>query len=452
MITSRWTPLKDHPEQIRLCQSRARFKVVHAGRRSGKTEITGKRLMVLRAMTCHDISSPFYSEFIDPRFFIGAPTVSQVKRIYWSDIKKLIPDKFKVGKPNESTLTIHLVNGAELCLLGMDRPERAEGSPWDHCLLDEIGNMKPDTWSEHIRPALSDRRGGCDFVGVPEGRNHYYDITEKAKQKKAEAEALGEQSEWDVFWWPSEDILDEDEIISAREDLDELTYEQEYRGSFVNFSGRAYYPFDEKVHCHPLVYDPKGDLIFCYDFNTSPGVAVVCQEMLMPNTGVAGTGIIGEVYIEAASNTEIVTNRLINDWRYHLGRIFVYGDYTGGALKTSSLLGSDWEIAKRLLRQHFGTDRTFFRLKPNPPERVRVNSVNSRLMSTRGIVRMALDPSKAPKTKRDFEGVVVVKGGSGELDKISNKKYTHLTDAVGYYIWHEFPVTRTWEPLEKYWK
>jgi hypothetical protein len=36
-LTARWTPLKPHPEQLRLINSTARFKVVPAGRRSGKT-------------------------------------------------------------------------------------------------------------------------------------------------------------------------------------------------------------------------------------------------------------------------------------------------------------------------------------------------------------------------------------------------------------------------------
>ena len=40
-LTPRWTAMRDHAEQIRLIRSLARFKVVPAGRRSGKTEIVG---------------------------------------------------------------------------------------------------------------------------------------------------------------------------------------------------------------------------------------------------------------------------------------------------------------------------------------------------------------------------------------------------------------------------
>ena len=66
---------------------------------------------------------------------------------------------------------IPLKNGAQIWVVGLDRPERIEGTPWDGGVLDEYGNMRANAWPEHIRPALSDRGGWCDFTGVPEGRN-----------------------------------------------------------------------------------------------------------------------------------------------------------------------------------------------------------------------------------------------------------------------------------------
>ena len=44
----------------------------------------------------------------------------------------------------------------------------------------EYGNMKLEAWGANVRPALSDRKGWCDLIGVPEGRNHYYDTALKA--------------------------------------------------------------------------------------------------------------------------------------------------------------------------------------------------------------------------------------------------------------------------------
>jgi hypothetical protein len=386
---------------------------------------------------------------------VAAPTRDQVKRIYWNDLKALSPKKYLSRAPNESQLSLSYITGAELFCLGMDRPERVEGTPWDWGLLDEIGNMKKETWPAHVRPSLSDRKGGCDFIGVPEGRNHYYDLYRKAKKRKAEALAKGLETTWDTFWWPSRDILPPEEIFEAQQDLDEVTFDQEYNASFVNYSGRAYYAFQESFHCARLEYDRYADLIFALDFNVAPGVAVVLQEQVLPTTRAAmsGTGVIGEVYIPRNSNTELVANKLVNDWGRHKGRVFVYGDYTGGTSKSSSLMGSDWEIVKRILRAHYGVDKCYFRVKLNPRERDRVNSVNSRLLALDGKVRLMVDAGRAPNVVRDFESVALIEGGSGELDKRSNPDLTHMTDAIGYYIWQEYPLSRLWEPIkERFWK
>ena len=47
---------------------------------------------------------------------------------------------------------------------------------------------------------------------------------------------------------------------------------------------------------------------------------------------------------------------------------------------------------------------------------------------------------KAPNVVKDFEGVTLLKGGSGELDKAASPALTHVSDAIGYYIFQEFPV------------
>ena len=427
-------PLRYHPEQARLWTSAARFNVVPAGRRSGKTEIVGKRKIILRALRG--------TSFPDARFFVGAPTRDQAKRIYWGDLKKLAPQHLLAKPPSETELKLTFINGSEVHVLGMDKPERVEGTPWDGGVLDEYGNMKMQTWPEHVRPALSDRLGWCDFIGVPEGRNHYYKLYNEAQVMNAERLAKGLPPEWDTFWWPSADILPASEIVAAKRDLDELTYQQEYEGSFVNFTGQAYYAFDERKHCARLQYDPTMPLLFMFDFNVSPGVACVGQEQILPG-GLWGTGIIGEVWIPRNSNTIRICDRLIQDWGGHRGKILCYGDSTGGSKGTAKILGSDWQLIKQKLWSHFGNGRVFFKVPTsNPRERDRVNSVNSRFLSVSNEIHMMLDPARAPHTKTDLEGTRVVEGGTGEIEKDEDQELTHLTDALGYYVYREYPVKK----------
>lgn len=445
-LTTRWTPLQDHPVQISAYQSLKRFNVVPAGRRSGKTEIIGKRKQVLRFLLCHDRNYPqFYSPYSDPKYFIGAPTRDQVKRIYWNDIKALVPKSFLSKPPNESNLILTGVNGAELHLLGLDKPERIEGSPWDYGVIDEIGNVKPGAWGQNIRPALSDRKGGCDFIGVPEGRNHYYKMYNKALHH---IEQFGDESEWGAFHWVSADILPPEEIAAAKMDLDPLVYQQEYEASFVNFTGLAYYNFsrDTQTGNYRQYYDRKKTISFCFDFNVAPGVAVICQEMgadvfRIPLEETV-TVVIGEVYIPTMSTTVMVCDKLIEDWGKHEGAIICYGDSTGGASGSAKVRGSDWDLIRDTLTPAFG-DRLYFNVpKTNPRERQRVNAVNSRLLSAAGNCRILVDGKYCPHLIDDFEGVKVVEGSAGELDKKSDITLTHISDAFGYYIHYEFPIFR----------
>jgi hypothetical protein len=459
-LNDRWTPLREHRVQMAYMASPHRFNVIPAGRRSGKTE-NFKRKLVMRALGAT-------TEWT-PRFFAGAPTRDQAKAIFWEDLKNLTRG-FWAESPSESHLMIRVATGAEIHVLGMDKPERVEGSPWDGGGLDEYGNCKPTAWTHHIRPALSDRNGWFDLFGVPEGRNHYYDISVRAQ---ALMQLHGAASEWGHYHWVSADILPASEIAAAKRDLDELSFQQEYEASFINFEGRAYYPFRRETHCAPVSerYNPDKPLILCFDFNVAPGVCAIAQEMelpgqfertdpsvigsngplatplkLDPKTGkpipIVGTAIIGEVFIERNSNTPAVCRKILSDWGNHRGMVIAYGDSTGGNRGSAKVMGSDWDLIKSDLGAHFG-QRFMVRVKTrNPEPRPRVNSVNTRLLNGAGEIHMMVDPGKAPNVVKDFEGVVLLKGGSGEIDKNYDAKLTHLTDGIGYYTDHEFPIVR----------
>lgn len=442
-LPKRWYPLRAVAPQLAYAQSPHRFNVVPAGRRSGKTE-RAKRKLIRRALSLDGVQ---HNE--PARYFAAAPTRDQAKRIYWADLKAM-SRPWWLGRPSETELTIRLITGSEIVVVGMDKPERIEGSPWDGGVLDEYANMKPKAWGENVRPALSDRTGWCDLIGVPEGRNHYYDAFTSAL---AEMQERGASSEWGAFTWKSMEVLPAAEIEAARRDLDSLTFEQEYGASFVNFEGRAYYAFTDQNKARLRDrYNPTQPLIVCLDFNVAPGVAVICQELPLPEPANAiGTAVIGEVWIENNSNTPAVCRRILTDWGKHQGRVTVYGDATGGARGSAQVEGSDWELVKKTLGAGdssqqlagFGSGRVTFKVKnENPAERARVNAVNSRACSTDGVVRLMADPYHAPHLVKDLEGVRTLKGGSGEIDKVTDKMLTHPSDALGYYVDYEFPVQK----------
>lgn len=430
MLGDRWYPIKAHPVREAFYRSTARFQVGCAGRRSGKTEVA-KRKLIRAACAYH--SHP------DGRFLFAAPTNDQARKIYWRDAKLLTPEKL-VKSVSESRLEITLITGTIIGVVGMDKPARVEGPPLDGIVLDEYADMKPEVWGHHVRPALDahGRSGWGIFIGKPKlGARHYRDLFNRALRD--------DEEEWDAFHWTSEEILSEAQISAARADMDPLSYEYEYLASWAAAEGRVYYPFDRSTHCAALEYDPYLPLVFCFDFNVEPGVAVVAQEQFdeRGDSDVPGdervTAIVGEVHIPKNSNTPAVCRRLIEDWGHHKGEIYGYGDATGGARGTAQVDGSDWELIDQAMSAHFKKRWNNYVQRSNPPERARVNAVNARLLAMDGKKRMLIHED-CEHLIEDFESVQVLKGSAGEIDKKSDKTITHMTDALGYYVDQEFPM------------
>lgn len=438
ILTASWTQLRWHEEQQRFWHSDKRFQMSPAGRRSGKSEIA-KRKLIKRALA--------FNAYPDGWFVYAAPTVAQGKRIAWNHLKNLIPKRFLAGRPSESGLTIKLITGTEITVVGMDKPERVEGRPLDGIVLDEYGNMKANTWKEHVRPALStpDRYGWAIFVGVPEGRNHYYNLWRDFALNP-------DKKDWGGYHWKSSEIIPE-EAAAARADMDIQTYLQEYEGEFINFEGRAYYAFENDQHSPRgtrVYYDDEMPLIFCFDFNRTPGVALVCQEVKVPGWLDMGpqqkqgqeepriTGAIDEVYIERNSTTEKVCERLQRKWKEHEGPVHIYGDASGGSRHSSSLHGSDWDIVRNVLGPHFGHRYKERFGRKNPPIRGRLNAVNSRLQSADGTIRMVVDSKLCPSLVKDFEGVEC--DSAGDIIKPLGTALTHISDGLGYYLADVFPA------------
>lgn len=425
ILSPRWTKLDPHPEQYRLWNSTARIKVVPAGRRSGKTELA-KRNLVLKAISFCGASNG--------RFIVSAPTQPQAKSIYWDDLKALVPTKFlrTPDKPfnsiKEAASQILLWNGAKIEVIGMDKPERAEGTPIDGIVLDEYGDMKPQVWTSHIRPALSTkgRLGWAWLIGVPEGRNHYYHMFKDAKRREKEG-----NPEWGAFTWASSTVLSPEEIAAAMEELDPKTFDQEYNGAFISFSGMAYYQFNANANVltggNMIPYDDKKLLMLCFDFNHIPGVAVIVQEITV--NGMDIPVAIDEVFLAGSSNTYLVCEKILEKYKNHKTPVLLYGDPAGGHKTSQSVNGSDWELVHEKLDEHLVAVDKF--PKSHLPVRTRLNMTNARFCNAAGKVKSFVN-GNCKRLIDDFEGVEVDDSGQNIIDK--KGPLSHISDAWGYLI------------------
>jgi phage terminase large subunit len=143
-----------------------RFKVVAAGRRTGKSRLAAY-LLIVNALKS-DRGQVFYV----------APTQGQARDIMWNLL-------LEIGQPvidssHVNNMQVRLINGTTISLKGADRPETMRGVSLKFLVLDEYADMKPDVWELILRPALTDLKGDALFIGTPMGRNHFYELYKQA--------------------------------------------------------------------------------------------------------------------------------------------------------------------------------------------------------------------------------------------------------------------------------
>lgn len=400
----RWYPLIPNPEGEKFAACTKRFQVVAAGRRSGKDE-RSKRKAIYRAI----MGSPFPN----PTYRLCAPTLAQAKAIFWNDLKLFIPRKDMACDPIETELTIKLAHGPQICVNGLDKPQRIEGVPCDGFVFTETDDMKPGFWEEHLRPCLSDRLGWAIFNGVPEGIGFLYDLSRLALT----------DPEWAFFTWPSREVLPEAEIESARRTMDPRTFRQEYEASFENATGRVYYAFDrqQNVKEPPKDIAEAGGLLVGIDFNVNPMSACILWD------SPASTWMIDEIAIHGRSNTQEMIAEIRS--RYGARVTTAFPDPTGRHGTTNAPVGrSDHEILKQ----------AGFTVLCRGTANVRdgINAVNSRLCSASGERRLFL----SPKCKHHIEAFErhAYKDGTSQPNKEDG--HDHHCDNVRYPIEYLHPV------------
>lgn len=449
-------PMIMHRQRQRFLASEKRNCIIAAGRRSGKTVEARHRLLFgsFHFGGNHHGCMTAPVGVPDPTYVYCAPTNLQAERIAWEKFKAEVP-RWMVRKITEGKeLSIRFINGAKLIVAGMDRPKRIEGIAIDGIVLDEFADMKPAAWNSSIRPALSTKDrppGWAMFIGRPRGKNHFWKLIQDAQKPDNVAD-------WDVFTpWPSWVVMDPEEVAAARRDLDPRSFRQEYGGEFLDDAGRAYYQFGP-WNLRQVAYNPARPLLLGFDFNVSPGVAVVAQDLdvevdvvachrcAAPMPGRSGrpcrmcgapqafevvTAVIGEVWIEDDSNTRRVCERILELWGgVHHGKVLCYGDPSGGSRKTSSER-SDWQIIEDYLGRRWGNLEIDL-ASDHPSPRDRMVVTNSRLKNAADVVRVYIDPAKAPHLVEDLELTQVDE--SGELDEGADGMRSHLSDATAYLL------------------
>jgi hypothetical protein len=212
-----------------------------------------------------------------------------------------------------------------------------------------------------------------------------------------------------------------EEIESAKRNMPEKLFRQEYLASFELMSGRVYYAFDRNLNVKPCKY-LGGDIIIGLDFNVDPMSGVICQR-------VADEIQQFDELVIYNSNTEEACLEIKR--RYPNAKVTVYPDPSGRARKTSASGNTDFTIIQKYFNLY----------APRAPYAVedRINTTNAAMCSADGHRRFYVDPS-CTVTIKCFEGMAYKEG-----TKVPDKTLglDHMPDGAGYLLMAECPMNRT---------
>ncbi len=238
---------KFHPGQAAIYNSPARFKVVAAGRRFGKSHFAAIMLGIAGMQTTN---ARGYDLTDEHGVYYVAPTADQGRRVMWPKLRNLLGYERTGGwirNENVNDGWLELINGRRIYIKGAEDPDRLRGIGLSFVVLDEYADMKASVWDEIIDPALMDVEGDALFIGTPKGKNHFYKLFMGALHKPIDPRTgYNAWEDWEAFHFKSSDNV----FLSAKE-LRRISndprktreqIDQEINASFLSGGGKVLKP------------------------------------------------------------------------------------------------------------------------------------------------------------------------------------------------------------------
>ena len=251
MITTKINA-KPHAGQLEVHNSDARFKVLSAGRRWGKTR--------LGVNECLDVAAQ------GGRAWWVSPSY-KTSEVGWRPLRQIVR-KIPGAEIRLVDRVVNFPGGGFVAVRSADNPDSLRGEGLDFVVMDECAFMQREAWTEAIRPALSDRQGNVLFISTPKGRNWLWEIYQRG--------VSGEEG-WQSWTFPTANnpYIAKEEIDAAKRDLPEMIFRQEYLAEFIDDAGGVFRRVQEAAVLEPREYEEGKQYIAGVDVAASVDFTVV---------------------------------------------------------------------------------------------------------------------------------------------------------------------------------
>lgn len=211
---------KQHPHQREFIESKAKRKVIRAGRRSGKT------------VGAADLAVRYFVKKC--RVLYATPTADQVER-FWFEVKRALDEPIKAGVlyKNETEHIIEVPGTLQRIRAKTAwNADTLRGDYADLLILDEYQLMNEDAWELVGAPMLLDNNGDAVFIYTPPSLRSA--SISKARDPRHAAKlyqraAQDTSGRWAAFHFTSLDnpTISRDALTDITKDMSRLAYEQE---------------------------------------------------------------------------------------------------------------------------------------------------------------------------------------------------------------------------------
>lgn len=229
-----------HQKQKDIVRSKARFKIIRAGRKGGKTAMEVENIC-FKAITKASNLGLTKTEFATGRKVLYiAPTQTQARNIIWQALKNRL---HKIGIPNEQRLQMRVPNEdgkyTTIYVGGWENRENYRGlTDVIHITFDETDTLRDFfiSWLEIFRPMFLDTGGSANFVGTPKKEN--------PNMRRLEKDFAAKGDEFACFHFTSRDnpFLAVSELDGMEEEYkdDRTAYRQEILAEYVDGQGSLF--------------------------------------------------------------------------------------------------------------------------------------------------------------------------------------------------------------------
>jgi hypothetical protein len=255
---------REHQLKVHELLEGKRFAVVVAHRRFGKTV----------AALNHLIREAVLNEKETPRYAYIAPTYGQAKRVAWDYLVKYTEPLG--GTNNISELRVDFW-GRRIQLYGSDNPDSLRGQYFDGVIIDEVGDQNPKIWTDIVRPALTDRKGWCLFIGTPKGHNHFKELRDRAANEDG----------WGLLEFKASEtgVVDDTELKAAKNEMGEDKYRQEFECSFDaavegSYFGQILNELEEKKHMQEIPREELSRTFTAWDLGMGDSTSIWVAQLV----------------------------------------------------------------------------------------------------------------------------------------------------------------------------